>query len=146
MKFWSSVFTVTLMLCVCDHVKSQDQYARNQKEGDDSIVGAWEWTMAVGPMKKKISMEVTEKDGKVTAVVISPEGKKLEAKDFEQREDRIQFTIVNEEGGRSMTLVHDGKIKGNKITGTAEMQGGPFDMKFKWDASRVAKKRSVVPR
>jgi hypothetical protein len=119
---------------------AQERPRMQQTESKDPIVGAWEWTMAMGLMRKKVSMEVVERQGKLVAVVVTPEGNKLESSEFIRKDDRVQFTVRSQEGGKIMIITHDGKLNGDKIVGTAKMTGGPFDMNIKWDATRVVRK------
>jgi hypothetical protein len=105
-----------------------------------AVVGNWEWTLSFGPMRKRVSMEVLEKEGKLTAIVELDDGTKLESKDFVLKDDRIQFSVRHELGGKAISMVHDGTLKGDKIIGTAKMNGGPMDMSSKWNASKITKK------
>lgn len=143
----SSKSILCLVFVVMFQMKSfsQERFLAPQKDLKDPAVGVWEWTVSMGLMQKQISMEVVERNGQLVALVVTPEGKKIESKDFVRKEDRIQFSIRNEEGGKTMTMTHDGKLKGDKIVGNTKMSGGPFDMSLKWDASRVVKK-PVTPR
>ena len=145
MSLWNAGTITTrmlflLILLLVDPGFAQDRPHVQQKESKDPIVGAWEWTMAMGLMRKKVSMEVVERQGKLIAVVVTPEGTKLESSEFIRKDDRVQFTVRNEEGGKTMTITHEGKLNGDKIVGTAKMTGGPFDMNIKWDATRVVRK------
>lgn len=107
---------------------------------NDPIIGHWEWTMAMGPMRKQVTMEVAEKEGKLVAIAVTPDGKTIESKDFVCKDDRIQFSLRIEEGGKTMTMAFDGKQKGDRILGTTKLSGGGFGMNLKWDATRVVKK------
>ena len=142
MKSWNSILCTLFVLLVQGQSFSQERLLASQSNSKDPAAGFWEWTMSMGLMRKNLSMEVIEREGKLVALVVTPEGKKIESKDFIRKDDRIQFTIRNEEGGKAMTVAHDGKLKGDKISGTAKMSGGPFDMSIKWDASRVVKKQT----
>lgn len=119
---------------------SQERTQTQQKESKDPVVGAWEWTMTMGLMRKKVSMEVIERQGKLVAVVVTPEGTKLESSEFIRKDDRVQFTVQKDERGKTTIITHDGKLNGDKIVGTAKMTGGPLDMNIKWEATRVVKK------
>lgn len=105
-----------------------------------AIVGRWEWTMSMGLMRKKIAMEVQEREGKLAAVIALDDGTKLQAKDLQVTEDRVQFVVQNDLKGRMITIKHEGKLKDHKITGTLQMSGGPMDMNSKWEAFKVGTK------
>jgi hypothetical protein len=105
-----------------------------------ATVGKWEWTMSMGLMRKKIAMEVQEREGKFAAVITLDDGTKLQAKDVQVTEDRIQFVVQNDLKGRMITIKHEGKLKDHKITGTFQMSGGPMDINSKWEAFKIGMK------
>ncbi len=140
MRSWNFNFAIALLTLVCSRGFTQDRYPLEQERKEQSIIGNWEWTMAIGPMKQKISMEVIEKEGKLIAMVVTPDGDKIQSEDFDHKEGRVQFTVRKEKGGRVMTLTHEGELKGTKIAGAITVQGGPVDFKGKWDATRSTQK------
>jgi hypothetical protein len=139
MKHWIGV---ALCLLLCNQCLSQDSYLDARWRAGDSVSGNWEWTLAVGPMRKQVSMEVQEKQGKFIAVVRLDDGTVLESQDFKQEGDKIQFSVRREEGGMKSTMLHEGILKGDKISGTARMTGGPMNMSTKWNAVRRPDKRN----
>jgi hypothetical protein len=140
MSYRKSTLVGVIVLMLSSLSFAQQPYPNIQSEAKDSAMGVWAWTMSLGPMRKQVSMEIVEKEGKLVAIVVTPEGEKIESKDLVRKDDRIQFSIRKEEGGKAMTMNHDGKIKGDKIVGNVKVNGGPFDLSVKWDATRTAKK------
>jgi hypothetical protein len=110
------------------------------------IVGTWEWTLSVGPLKNVVSMEVQEKDGKLFAIVTLPDGTKVEAKDFRINEDRVQFSVRHAPNSKTITLTHDGKLSDSKMIGTVKITGAPIEGSSKWNASRKPLKPSFIQR
>lgn len=117
-----------------------------QKDQIKRIVGTWEWTLSIGPLKNNVSMEVQEKDGKPFAIVTLPDGSKVEANDFRINEDRVQFSVRHAPNSKTITLTHDGKLSDSKITGTAKITGAPIEMSSKWNASRKLSKHGFIQR
>ena len=73
------------------------------------------------------TMETTFKlkaDGdKLTGTVVTQRGE-AEIKDGEVAGDTISFSQTFELGGNSMTILYKGKVEGNEIKFTREVQGG----------------------
>jgi hypothetical protein len=134
MKQWIGV---SLTLFIGNLCFSQESYLDPRWRKDDSVKGNWEWTLSIGPMRKQVQMEVQEKEGRLVAIVRLDDGTTLESKDFKQEGPKIRFSIRREEGGKAITMNHEGLWKGDKISGTASMAGGPMNMSTKWNAVRV---------
>jgi hypothetical protein len=73
------------------------------------------------------AMETTFKlkaDGdKLTGTVVTQRGE-AEIKDGKVAGDTISFSQTFERGGNSMTILYKGKVEGNEIKFTREVQGG----------------------
>ena len=73
------------------------------------------------------NMETTFKlkaDGdKLTGTVVTQRGE-AEIKDGKVAGDTISFSQTFERGGNSMTILYKGKVEGNEIKFTREVQGG----------------------
>ena len=104
---------------------------------EPSIVGTWEWALDVGPEGEKARMVVKEKDGKLSAIVTAPDGKKLPSEDLAVKDGRVTFTIRPEVGFVQIVMSHDGKWKGDEISGTMKIKGGLMRKESKWRAKRV---------
>jgi hypothetical protein len=130
----------SLLLFVGNLCFSQESYLDPRWRKEDSIQGNWEWTLSIGPMNKQVQMEVQEKEGSLVAIVRLDDGTTLESKDFKQDGQKIRFSVRREERGRAITMLHEGLWKGDKISGTASMTGGPMNMSTRWNASRIPNK------
>jgi hypothetical protein len=135
-----AVFPIVFLLLVASPLAAQQPPTGPSQENKQALLGDWEWTLSMGPMKKKVSMEVTEKEGKLGCTVLLDDGTKLESRDFLLKDDRVLFSIKHEQAVRPISISHEGTLKGKRITGTAKMDGGPMAMSLKWDASKVKKK------
>jgi hypothetical protein len=103
-------------------------------------VGTWEWALDVGPEGEKARMVVEEKDGKLSAIVTAPDGKKLQSEDLAVKDGRVTFTVRPELGFVQIVMSHDGKLKGDEISGTVKINGGLIRKESKWQAKRVHEK------
>jgi hypothetical protein len=109
----------------------------SEDTNEPSIVGKWEWALDVGPEGKKASMVVQEKDGKLSAIVTAPDGKQLLSNDLAVKDGRVTFTIRPDMGLVQIVMSHDGKLKGDEISGTVKIKGGLMLKESKWQAKRV---------
>ena len=84
------------------------------------------WTASM-PGRQGNTMEVTftfKADGsKLTGTMSNPRGES-EIKDGKIDGENISFNQTFERGGNSMTIVYKGKVKGDTIEFSREMQGG----------------------
>lgn len=112
----------------------------SKEAGEASLAGTWEWALDVGPEGKKASMVVEEKNGKLSAIVTAPDGKKLPTEDIAVKDGRVTFTIRPVVGFVQIVMSHDGKLKGDKINGTVKIKGGLMHKETKWQAKRVHEK------
>lgn len=107
---------------------------------EPSIVGTWEWALDVGPEGEKAKMVIREKDGKLSAIITAPDGKKLPSEDLAVKDGRVTFTVRPEVGFVQIVMSHDGKLKGDEISGTVKITGGLMRKESKWQAKRVHEK------
>jgi hypothetical protein len=122
-------------------VNRTQEIALVSKVADEpSIVGTWEWALDVGPEGEKARMVVEEKDGKLSAIVTAPDGKKLQSEDLAVKDGRVTFTVRPELGFVQIVMSHDGKLKGDEISGTVKINGGLIRKESKWQAKRVHEK------
>jgi hypothetical protein len=109
----------------------------SEDANEPSIVGKWEWALDVGPEGEKASMGVQEKNGKLSAIVTAPDGKKLPSEDLAVKDGRVTFTIRPDMGFVQIVMSHDGELKGDAISGTVKIKGGLMRKESKWLARRV---------
>lgn len=112
----------------------------SEEANEPSIVGTWEWALDVGPEGKPARMVVQETDGKLSAIVTAPDGKKLPSEDLAVKDGRVTFTIRPDVGFVQIVMSHDGKLKGDEISGTVKITGGLMRKESKWQAKRVHEK------
>ncbi len=112
----------------------------SEEVDEPTIVGTWEWALDVGVEGGKASMIVQEKNGKMSAIITAPDGKKLPSEDLTVKDGRVTFTIRPEMGFARIVMAHDGKLKGDEISGTVKIKGGLMRRESKWQAKRVHEK------
>ena len=100
------------------------------------INGTWDWQMSVGLIRKKVSMEVVQNKGDIQIKVTTEDGNTLDVTSVELKKDQLRFEMTKKAPlfGK-VKIRHSGKVTGNFIAGSLEMEGGPGG-KGKWEAKR----------
>ena len=99
------------------------------------VAGKWRWTFASAKGEEQFLLALTQKfqeiDGKITTPIqtVSP----LEAYLIG---DQIGFLLRYRPSGKTVEMRFRGQVIGNTITGTVEVNSGPFAGKHKWTARR----------
>jgi len=99
------------------------------------VAGKWRWTFASAKGEEQFLLALTQKfqeiDGKITTPIqtVSP----LEAYLIG---DQIGFLLRYRPPGKTVEMRFRGHVIGNTITGTVEVNSGPFAGKHKWTARR----------
>jgi len=99
------------------------------------VAGKWRWTFPSAKGEDQFLLALTQKfqdiDGKITTPIqtVSP----LEAY---LMGDQIGFLLRYRPSGKTVEMRFRGQVIGNTITGTVEVNSGPFAGKHKWTARR----------
>jgi len=99
------------------------------------VAGKWRWTFPSAKGEDQFLLALTQKfqdiDGKITTPIqtVSP----LEAYLIG---DQIGFLLRYRPSGKTVEMRFRGQVIGNVITGTVEVNSGPFAGKHKWTARR----------
>ena len=99
------------------------------------VAGKWRWTFPSAKGEEQFLLALTQKfqeiDGKITTPIqtVSP----LEAYLIG---DQIGFLLRYRPSGKAVEMRFRGQVIGNTITGTVEVNSGPFAGKHKWTARR----------
>lgn len=108
---------------------------------NSEIVGRWEWTLNLGPTSGKITMDVKRSGDKLSATLVTPEGKRIAPKEFIVKDGQVTIRVERQRGFVKVKLLHSGAIKGSTITGEFHASGGPINKRGQWQAKRVATKQ-----
>ncbi len=101
--------------------------------------GNWEWAIDGGDGNKlefKASFKL--EGGKLTGgVTRKPDGQEAKLEEAKFKEGEISFQYTREINGNKITPKFSGKLKGDEIKGTIELEFGGETRKFDWNAKRV---------
>lgn len=120
------LFVIMLMALV-------SQVAKPAPVDNTAVVGAWKCAVVDAPYEYSNSViTITEKDGKLAGTVKFDSGEEVKLNTVKYTNNQLVITLYIE--GYSITV--DGKVSGNKITGTADTPDG----KVNFTATKVVKK------
>ncbi len=100
--------------------------------------GTWKWTYET-PNGQSIDQSVQLKleEDKLSGVYIGRGGQEVEIQDATLEEDQVAFTVVRERGGQEIILSFSGKLEGDEITGSVEIDFGGQGFEGEWLAMRA---------
>ncbi len=109
-----------------------------EKKSDPT--GTWKWsvTTKTGSMEQTLKLKL---DGdKLTGNMIGRNGQETAIEEATLKGDEIAFQVTRERGGNKMVSKYKGKISGDTIKGTIEMEaGGKTRPARDWEAKKEAK-------
>jgi hypothetical protein len=110
------------------------QIAKPAASNNPTVTGSWKCSVNDAPYEYSNSViTFTEKDGKLNGAVKFDSGTEIKLDTVKLTNDQLVLTLYVE--GYSVTV--DGKVAGNKITGTADTPNG----KVNFVATKIEKKK-----
>ena len=98
-----------------------------------NISGTWTWNSgkpaAPGQMDVRQSFQMVNGSAKA-------EGRAVEMRDLSLKGDQVRFVMDRPYGGKTVSMVYEGRVSGNSITGTIRFQNGGKDVVWEWKANR----------
>lgn len=103
-----------------------------------NATGRWEWDVADGSSRKHFVLEASQQFQVVTAS--GREGDRpLAVADVRLAGDAISFRVDTDAGGKMISSIYEGTIKGDQIVGTVRPAGNPKAVAAAWKATRDPK-------
>jgi hypothetical protein len=110
--------------------------ARADDKGD--LTGTWEWIVHRGGKAGVAAVELKQEGDRITGVMHGRDGKDMKVKNGTFKDGQVSFEVpaVNPDGSK-MVHRYNGKLTGDTITGTAEIEiFGRTKNSGKWLAQR----------
>lgn len=99
------------------------------------VMGSWEWTLP-GQPAQRFRVVLDQQFQKVLGSVREPENGAATLEEGRVNGDQLSFTLVEHRTGETVRMRYQGKVEGESVTGTVEVQGGPLAGKHPWSAVR----------
>jgi len=112
------------------------------------ITGTWVWSTPGrdGGEPRKSTLVLKADGEKLTGKMKTPgrqgaEPREIEIKDGKIKGDEVSFNVVYEFGGNQRTIKYAGKVTGDTLKGTIQMEGRDGEARTReWEAKREAAK------
>jgi SAM-dependent methyltransferase len=99
------------------------------------VAGKWRWTFSSTRGEEKFMFHITQKFQEIDGRIVTP-FQTVGPLEAYLIGDQIGFLLRYRPPGQTVEMRFRGQVTGNTITGTVEINSGPFAGKHKWTASR----------
>lgn len=99
------------------------------------VAGTWRWSVQTPRGERQYVMTLRQRFQKVMGTV-SVDGRESPITNTRLVGNQLSFTVTREIGGQKVTMRFSGRVSGDTITGTVDIQGGQFAGKRDWVAKR----------
>ncbi len=101
-----------------------------------NAAGDWHWRLSVLPGTGEAGLHLNQKFQAVDGT-LSISGGGISITDARLTGDLLSFTAALEIGGRKVVMRHSGRVAGNAMQGSIEIEDGPFTGTYPWTARRI---------
>ncbi len=102
--------------------------------------GTWTWTFTTqGGQEIESLLELKQEGENLTGLLRRPGRDSLDIKDGTFKNDEVSFNTVRERNGEKFTVKYKGKVDGDEIKGTVEVEFGGQTRSFDWNPTREKK-------
>ncbi len=109
--------------------------ARADDKGDPS--GAWKWTVTQGGKHREVVVVLKLEGNRVTGSMKRPSGPDLKVEEGTYRDGEVSFNVPGTAPDVGpMMHRYKGKLEGDTIKGTAEIERNGQTFRGKWEANR----------
>ncbi|MDW8030188.1 MAG: hypothetical protein RMK94_17555, partial [Armatimonadota bacterium] len=99
------------------------------------VAGVWRWSVQTAKGERQYVMTLRQRFQKVSGT-ISTDGRESPITDARLVGTQLSFALTQEIGGQKVTMKFSGRVNGDTINGTVDIQGGQFAGKRDWVAKR----------
>jgi hypothetical protein len=101
----------------------------------DDPTGTWKWERKFNDQTFAVSLKLKLEGDKLTGTVTA-RNMDTEIQDGKFKDGDISFTVTRERNGQKFSQKYAGKLSGDSIKGTVEIERNGETMKVDWDAKR----------
>jgi len=138
------MLSLVSVICVAATVVSAEPDA---KQVDPT--GTWKWERTFGDTHLDYTLRLKlDKDGKVTGTYASrrneTEREPAKIEDAKVHGDKLSFSITRSRNGREFTLMYEGTVSDEGLTGFTKVNFNGNPREFEWTAKRVVEIADVI--
>lgn len=101
------------------------------------VAGRWQWLLSLPSGNQSIELELDQSFQDINGSVERRE-KKIPVFDAELSGDRIRFSLFSEVGDRIVRQDYQGRVAGDTIVGTVNLEGAVQKTQMEWRAARTS--------
>ena len=101
-----------------------------------NIAGLWHWNVKTPRGERDYTLNVTQKFQEIGGHV-NVQGRESAISDTLLKGDQVTFWVRDEIAGQNVAMRFQGRIRGDRIDGSSEVKGGPFEGTHPWTATRA---------
>ena len=98
--------------------------------------GTWKWTVNIGGEDRELSVKLKADGEKLTGMFTSPNGMETAIEDGKFKDGEVTFKVTRERDGNKFVIKFKGKVSGDTIKGTSEIDRNGETMSRDWEAKR----------
>jgi hypothetical protein len=124
-----------------DEKPSLDVYSKvaDAAKSPASVVGNWKLDLKLNDNSYDYTLRVTDSDGKLSGVLVSPRSGEYKAKSISFEKDTLKMEVDRNIENTPVTFVFTGKLDGQALAGEAVVKGFGDDLTGSWTGKRVEK-------
>lgn len=97
--------------------------------------GVWRWTLSTPSGDRDYTLRLAQKFQEISGTALV-KGEEVPIAAARLVGDQLRFTLIEDTDKEKVVMQFDGRINGNDIAGSVEVQGGPFAGNYTWAAKR----------
>lgn len=101
-----------------------------------NIAGTWQWSLAT-PMGEMQSRLILDQEFQEVSGKVSIQGWQIRIREQSLKGDQLSFRVRYNTEGQNVVMRFNGRVSGDTIKGSLEIQGGPWAGKQQWTARKV---------
>ncbi len=99
------------------------------------VAGTWRWTVSTPRGEREYVLRLSQRFQRVSGSVTT-DNQSTPITNAQLVGNQLTFTVTREIRDQKVTMRFEGRVEGDTITGSVEIQGGPFAGKRNWVAKR----------
>jgi SAM-dependent methyltransferase len=97
--------------------------------------GVWRWTLSTPSGDRDYTLRLAQKFQEISGTVLV-KGEEVPIAAARLVGDQLRFTLIEDTDKEKVVMQFNGRIHGDDIAGSVEVQGGPFAGNYTWAAKR----------
>jgi len=100
------------------------------------VAGTWQWSLDGLDVKQQYQLQLVQKYQEIKGTVRF-EGKEAKFLQPKLDGDQVSFEVISEYQGQSVRMKFNGRVSGDTLTGSVDIQGSSFKGTQVWSATRL---------